>query len=333
MAASSFQPSEPDGMSRFLWWLSAADESVLKECPSDQERYRITGLAVLVTWLFATLAWGYFFSTVTDDTLVVIGLALFFGFAILCIDRLLLSAMSRNYGKKKWLPVFFRLALAVTIGLFISQPVVLMLFKKDVLSQLEISKQRKLEEFRKKEAAMEAGTQATWDNELKRWQQQLEEKEAQVKTYKDAYIRETDGTGGSGKIGAAAIAQVKKTEYLKAEEELILLRRTLAPQQAARLAALDTLRQTREGRAKVYSSQLSDGFLAQTEALQELTDHHPALQARYRLIVFLITLIEILPMLSKLLMPPGEYDERLAARGSKGSNTGQLQQLHRAAQQ
>lgn len=326
MPVSSSSHTTIDGMDRFLWWLAAADVSVLQDSPADHERYRLTGLAVLVTWIFASLAWGYFFSTVTNDSLVVIALALFFGFAILCIDRVLLSAMTRSSGRRKWLPVFFRLTLAITIGLFISQPVVLMLFKKDVMAQLEISKQRKLEEFRRKENAMDATMKNGWDNELKRLQQQLEEKETQVKAYKDAYIRETDGTGGSGKIGDAAISRVKKTEYLKAEEELIQLRRTLAPQQAARLANLDTLRQTQEAKAQAYRSQLSDGFLAQIEALQELTTEHGALQQQYRLVVFLITLIEILPVLSKLLMPPGEYDRKIAARGNKIS-TGQLQ-LH-----
>ncbi|MGN6508144.1 MAG: DUF4407 domain-containing protein, partial [Chitinophaga sp.] len=55
---------EPDGFTRFLWWLATADADILKQCKADRERYRIIGIAVLVTGLFATLAWGYFFSTV-----------------------------------------------------------------------------------------------------------------------------------------------------------------------------------------------------------------------------------------------------------------------------
>ena len=73
--------------------MAAADAEVLKECRIDRERYRIIGISVLVTWLFATLAWGYFFSTVVNDEIVVAGLALFFGFAILSIDRSLIAAM------------------------------------------------------------------------------------------------------------------------------------------------------------------------------------------------------------------------------------------------
>ena len=102
------RPKQIDGFSKFLWWLATADAEILKDCPTDKERYRIIGIAVLVTWLFATLAWGYFFSTVVEDDLVIAGLALFFGFAILSIDRSLIAAMSRNGGKPQFLPVAFR---------------------------------------------------------------------------------------------------------------------------------------------------------------------------------------------------------------------------------
>jgi hypothetical protein len=146
-----------DGMTRFLWWLAAADADILKDCRTEKERYRIIGISVLVTWMFATLAWGYFFSTILEDDMVVAGLALFFGFAILSIDRTLIAAMSRNNGNMKVMPVIFRLVLAVTIGLFISQPVVLLLFKKDINAQLELGKQAKLDAYRAQLVKLNAG--------------------------------------------------------------------------------------------------------------------------------------------------------------------------------
>ncbi len=217
------QPYTPDGWSRFLWWLAAADAEVLAECKSDRERYRIVGLAVLVTALFATLAWGYFFSTVVKDDLLIGGLALFFGFAVLCIDRSLIAAMQRN-GKQQFLPIAFRLVLAITIGLFISQPVVLMLFQKDVQAQMVIDRQKKMEEYRKQQTAYNAERTARLRTQISGYDKALAGKQKLVQDYKDAYIRETDGTGGSGRIGEYAVAKVKRNEYLKAEEELRQLR-------------------------------------------------------------------------------------------------------------
>ena len=89
----------PDGFTRFLWWLATVDPEVMQDCGPERERYRIIGMSVMVTWLFATLAWGYFFSTILDDDLAVGGLAIFFGLAILAIDRNLIAAMSKNAGE------------------------------------------------------------------------------------------------------------------------------------------------------------------------------------------------------------------------------------------
>lgn len=306
-------PAQPDGFSKFLWWLATADAEILKDCKADKERYRIIGIAVLVTWLFATLAWGYFFSTVVKDDLVIAGLAIFFGFAILSIDRSLIAAMSRNGGKPQFLPVAFRLLLAVTIGLFISQPVVLMLFKKDIDAQMVLDRQSKLDHFRKEQADFNAVRTRPLEQEIAQAKSILAQREEQVKEYKDNYIRETDGTGGSGKIGESAIAKVKKSEYLKAEDELRKSKKELDAQRLEKEAQLALIHAEDSTKEQAYMATLADGFLSQTEALNTLTETHPPLKQRYRLIVFIITLIEIMPLLTKLLMPKGEYDEKLAA--------------------
>ncbi|NIG53687.1 DUF4407 domain-containing protein [Chitinophaga sp. Cy-1792] len=317
--------NEPDGLTRFLWWLAAADGDILKECKTEKERYRIIGIAVFVTWMFATIAWGYFFSTIVNDDMIVLALALFFGFAILSIDRTLIAAMTRSNGNNKWLPVIFRLVLAITIGLFISQPVVLMLFSKDIKAQLEINKQTKLDDFKAQLVKQNAVQHDALQQQVDKLDQQLKQKEEDTKGYKDAFIKETDGTGGSGRIGEQAVARVKKTAWLGAEDELTAMRKQLAPQQTNLQKQLNDMKTSDSLKVVAYTTTLTDGFLAQTEALHDLTAAHPPLQQRYRLIVFIITLIEIMPMLSKLLMPKGEYDEKLAAATAQGIASAQLE--------
>lgn len=315
----------PDGMTRFLWWLAAADADVLQECKTEKERYRIIGVSVLVTWMFATLSWGYFFSTIVNDDMIVAGLALFFGFAILSVDRTLIAAMSRTNGGIKVMPVIFRLVLAVTIGLFISQPVVLMLFKKDIDTQLELGKQAKLDAYRAQLVKLNAGQMAALQQSLDQGKQQLAQKAAEMKVYKDGYIKETDGTGGSGRIGESDIARVKKSAYLKSEEELQAMQRAWEPQQQQLQAQIAHMHTTDSLKEAIYVGTLTNGFLAQIEALNELTETHPPVKQRYRLIVFIITLIEVMPLLSKILMPKGEYDEKLAAATAQGVTSAQLQ--------
>src|SRR6218665_1841857 len=109
MNFSSTSPSDPEtapsGWSKFLWWMAAADPELMKDCGPDRYRYSVIGYTVMATWIFATIAWGYFFSTLLNDTLLILPAALFFGFVILTIDRGLIASMNSSGGKNRILPL------------------------------------------------------------------------------------------------------------------------------------------------------------------------------------------------------------------------------------
>src|SRR6187549_1710897 len=117
----NFSPSQTDTI---LWWLATAEKELIQDCVVDRNRYRIVGLSVLGTWLFATLAWTYFFSTAVDNPLMCLSLGLFMGFIILTIDRTLIKGINKSH-KNKVTPLLFRGLLAITIGTFMAQPAVL----------------------------------------------------------------------------------------------------------------------------------------------------------------------------------------------------------------
>src|SRR4249919_1283135 len=82
---------KPSSFTRFLWWLATAERELIVDCAIDRNRYAITGFTVLATWLFATLAWSYFFTTVVSNAITAILLGIFMGGIILCIDRVLIK--------------------------------------------------------------------------------------------------------------------------------------------------------------------------------------------------------------------------------------------------
>lgn len=137
----------PNRWHRFLWWLSTAEVDLIKTCVIDRNRYAIVGMTVLGTWLFATLAWTYFFYTVTNSWIPAMPLGLFMGGIILTIDRALIKGISRN-NKRKVLPLIFRIVLALTIGLFMAQPALLYLFDKEIKVQVSIDNEKRKREKR-----------------------------------------------------------------------------------------------------------------------------------------------------------------------------------------
>jgi len=185
-------------MTRFLWWLSTAEGELLENAVVDRNRYAITGMTVLGTWLFASLAWTYFFSTVVDSILASVALGIFMGGIILGIDRALIKGINRN-NKQKLIPISFRVLLALTIGLFMAQPALLYLFNKEIHVQISLdNEQRKRNKLQSQDSVYHS-IKAPIIEQRNKLQQQLLDKDNEVSAARQSFIAETDGTGGSKK--------------------------------------------------------------------------------------------------------------------------------------
>ncbi len=298
---------------RFLWWLATAEKELLAGTAIDSNRYSIVGMTVLATWCFATLAWTYFFSTVTANSWWAIPLGIFMGFIILTIDRALIKSINRQISKQ-WLPVFFRIILAGVIGLFMAQPALLYLFKKEIQQQIvidntgkQIANSRQVDSLyskRKNELiAQKTGIQLAIANRFNI-----------VNKARENFLAESDGSGGTGKVGIKAIALAKRNEYQKLDADYQQFVATNQP----KIAVIDE--ELMEVEAAIKKDQSSfkqyynEGFLTQVEALQHLLKDHPALQYRYYLLVAILLLIELMPITAKLLLPIGTYDEKVQLR-------------------
>lgn len=314
LSTSPLSPNEeqPSGWQQFLWWLAAADPKIIQQAGPDKFRFTVIGYTVMVTWIFATLAWGYFFSTLANDPVIYVPAALFFGFVILSIDRALIAGINSN-SKNKWLSVVFRLALALTIGFFLSQPVVLMLFKKDIDGHLPIILSKQSANFNEQLREAHSVALNSAKSDIERIRNQQVTKEQEISDLKNAYIKETDGTGGSGKIGEYQIARVKKSEYLKAEDDLKAWKRSVQAELDTALAIEKRTEEIIAAKQAEFQKRQSDGFLTRIETLDDLMLLHPPVKDRYRIILVLILLIELMPLLTKLMMPSGLYEELLAS--------------------
>ena len=297
----------------FLWWLSTAEKELIKDCTVDRNRYAITGMAVFGTWLFATLAWSYFFSTVVDNKIIAALLGIFMGLIILGIDRALIKGITAS-NKRKVTPIVFRLILALTIGTFMAQPALLYLFNKEIHVQISLdNEQRKM--------AKQYELDSLYNNDVARLnqqkniiQQQLNSKYNEVAASRNAFIAETDGTGGSGRIGLKDIAKAKQTEYEKLDENYSQLKMSLQQKLSKIDSALNSINQSKQKEMKSFNTLMNDGFLTRIEALHNLIKNNSAAQFRYYLLIIILVLIELMPVIAKSLLPDGTYDEKVRLR-------------------
>lgn len=301
----------PTRWEKISWWMATADTAILKDCAVDRSRYTIVGYCVTATWLFATLAWSYFFSTVVSNVLAAILLGFFMGGMILMIDRALIKGISSS-NKRKIFPLTFRIALALTIGTFMAQPALLYLFDKEIHTQISIDNEQKKKQKAIQLASTNATTVQALLSEKNILQKQLNDQYAEVTSARNSFIAETDGTGGSKKIGLKDIAKAKQEAYLKLDAAYQSLYAQAQPQIQTKDSLLNIIQQQSFQEQKQFEQLLNDGFLTRIEALNNLIANNGTLQFRYYLLALILILIELLPVLSKTFLPSGSYEQRVA---------------------
>lgn len=316
MPVSQREGYTPTNWTRFLWWLSTADADLLKDCIVDRGRYAITGMTVLGTWLFASLAWTYFFSTVVNNTGAAILLGLFMGGIILSIDRALIKGINRA-NKKRFIPLTFRAILALTIGLFMAQPALLYLFDKEIHVQISLDNEQRKKEKRLEQDAVYAAERLPLVQKRNELQKELTSRYQEVSAARDNFIKETDGTGGSKKPGLKDIAEAKQREYLNLDADYRQKEKLISPQLAVIDSSLSLIDQAIRREQASFETLLNDGFITRIEALNHLVKDNTAVAFRYYLLVAILLLIELMPVIAKSLLPAGSYDEKIVLQEEK----------------
>lgn len=123
-----------------LIWLSAADSEVLEDhCPKwERLKYAAFGASLLVPFLFGMIAASYAVSTLTQNWYIIIGFSLIWGYIIITIDRALLASYRSFISKKKkFIQFTLRMTVAILMGLTVSHPLTLMLFRDAINSEIE----------------------------------------------------------------------------------------------------------------------------------------------------------------------------------------------------
>lgn len=303
----------PSTFNKFLWWLSTTEKEILVDAAIDRNRYSIIGMTVLATWAFATLVWAYFFSTIIHSLFIAIPLGVFMGGIILTIDRALIKGITK-YNKSKAGPVLFRGLLALTIGTFMAQPAVLYMFDKEIKLQTSLDNEKKKLLKRQELDTLYHNTKNELLQQKTVIENELADKYKEVTNARNNFLAETDGSGGTGKVGIKDIAIAKRSEYQKIDGDYQKKVKT----NTIKLNEIDSALKDIEAKIKkeeaIFAQYLNDGFLTRTAALNNLLKNNSALQFRYYLIIFILMLIELMPVIAKTMLPSGTYDDKVLLR-------------------
>jgi hypothetical protein len=300
----------------FLWWCAGAHQDLLRQHPSEHSKYSGLGGVILATFVLAGLSAGYAIYSVFNNWLWAIAFAIIWGLIIFNFDRFLVSTM-RKYGvtrsKQLWMALP-RIVLAILIGITIARPLELKIFEKEIDTKVVENNHKKMQ---LNDSLLTLENQAQLQNtetERNRLVTRKQSIEDTLHHLQQAYVQEADGTGGSLQRGIEGLTLMKQNAWQNAQKqfgpELQQLSNDIRSQDSLLASAIAGM----EGKRKTYETTAASnvGFLERNKALSDLADEESSVFWTSLLLSLLIILIEVGPILSKLIMPIGPYDIALA---------------------
>lgn len=309
----SYKKSNPRN---FLWWCAGAHQDLLRQFPSEHSKYSGIGGVILATFVLAALAGGYAVYSVFGNLLWTLAFAVIWGLIIFNFDRFLVSTM-RKYGVSRGQQIRMaipRLILALLIGITIARPLELKIFEKEIDVKVLENRHKKMQlndSLLNKEMA---ATIQTAEIERGRLTSRKQSVEDTLHRLQQAYVAEADGTGGSLQRGIESLTLLKQQAYNNAMRQYTPELQELQAGIAYQDSILANTRSAHEAKRVQYEADIAGkvGFLERNKALSDLADEESSVWWTTVLLALLIILIEIGPVLSKLIMNVGPYDVALA---------------------
>jgi len=305
-----------NNVEKFLIGCSGAYLPLVRRCPASTNRFTGIGATVLFTAVFAGLSVTYALSTIFSSLWVMLLIALIWALMIFNLDRYIVSTLKKQ---DQFFPEFKqalpRLVLALLIALVIAKPLELRIFEKEINRELDEQRLATIENSREKIAA---GYPEITDleNKIERLRAGIAAKEdfrnqKQVEYDQERFGIKTEGT--TGLAGKGINAEKKEKQLDQAEQDYQStqkLNEARIQDLEAEIRRINVLKE-QEFQNQMVSLDGYDGLAARLQAFRDLTLKNTAIYWANWMIVFLFVMIEMAPILVKLMGSRGPYDQLL----------------------
>jgi len=314
-------------------WSSGADLEILEQVPSEKSKYYGIGGTIIFTALMASFAGGYALFTAFKSVPLAIFFGIFWGALIYNLDRFIVSTFGVGDGKKtiskqELIEAAPRIVMAITLGFVIAYPLELKLFESEIQAQIDTNISIAKAEL---EAKMGDSTSnfLILDRERK-----IDKLTQSIKEHEDIVFRATEAfnqadkdkreewiTGErSGKPGKGPVwvelNEVALTKKKNLEETKAKYKEIDKKDQEAIYSLRSEINDLRSKNLKDFAEssliqEANNGLMARLKALDQLTSEDTILKLAKWLITLLFILIEVAPILFKMMTERGPYDDIL----------------------
>jgi hypothetical protein len=281
-------------MRDFFIWCSGASIEIVKKCDDKEiSKYSNIGIVVFCVAFLSVFSATYFLSFAfntegTDFMWLYLPIGIIWGFIILSLDRAIVSTISKNDSLNvqiiKSIP---RIALALMIGIVVATPLEFKIFEKEVNNVIN----------EKVELIVKETIVKDYKGRLTFWEQKVKEVQSKYDTDKKMYEDEVAGKK-SGIPGKGARANEYMRNELNSLSELNIAKDSLNTIRQTIVIANQNVNWQEE--INTYKSK-NIGVIQRVKTLYSLGETHLA-------ITILFILVELLPLLTKLMSNKGGYD-------------------------
>jgi len=315
---------------KFFWWASGAKVKILEKLPTEHSKYTGIGGTIVFTALMATFAGGYAINTAFKSLPLSMFFGLFWGSLIFNLDRYIVSSFGvgdgkRTISKQELIEALPRIIMAIILGFVIATPLELKLFEKEINAEIDqkiaISNRQLEQEQNTSNIIIE------YRNEIKSLNNKIENRDKILESKRQEYFKadeaqrnEWNGLGPTHKKGKGQYWEElnNRKNELKTELDKIETQYSLQNgkdrkrrEYLQKLVNDEDLKEIKETEYHKTIQQQNDGLMARLEALHDLTSKKTALLFAKWLITLLFIIIEIAPIMFKMMMETGPYDQEV----------------------
>jgi hypothetical protein len=279
-------------------------EIIASTHPSEADRFTKIGGLILLIALYGAISGAFAINTINENNYLISILGgILWGIYVFSIDRLMISMMRSN-----WKIGMIRIVMAGFIALTISVPIELCLFEKEINAQHQDNVLA---------AKTEVSSQASHGKEIDKINSEIKELEDKIfkqqKKRDQAHKEMVNEAENPNRPGTGPLYEQKRQNYLTQQKELDSIRKRYESIINGNRKRIKQLLQDSEMQVNqnMSAKELSNGLLGRLECLSTLSKKYPSMFWGHWIIRILLMLIEISPVLVKMLAPESLYDKYL----------------------
>lgn len=305
-----------NSIQKLLIWSAGADQEILSQesCRTERYKYESIGTTVILTAIMAFCSGGYALFTVFGSLTISISLGFIWGSIIFNLDRFFILTASQNKSSSKlqfWVGAATRLSIAILLGFIVAKPLELRLFESEINQKIsQQRREREREESRKDQDTPDVKRINKINEEIDNLTREKNQASDALQKARIDAIEEIEGKGVTGKPGVGTIAKERQKNVETIEKSVTFLdsriqdllkeKNNLIKQQSILSVKTPQKKEWQEG-----------SLLDRISALEALSKDDPAIAITNKLITLLLIIIEIAPVLVKILSKEGLYEKLL----------------------